>query len=182
MRKKIRYLIFILIFTLIFYITKESYASFASQASSSADESNISIAKFVVNNEYTNTLGYTISDLKPGNSKSFVFKVKNTLSGVTSDVTVKYKISIYSYEAIPLSYSLKLNNTGSDLLNCSVSGDAVCETNELTLAYNDNTEKSYTLSVGIPATTSNNHYWDYSYGNNIDEVKVKIESWQAGIS
>ena len=180
MKNKIKYALLLLIVLLLCYTIKGSYAVYNSIADGKIKDENNSreiIAKFIVNNQLSDSINFEISDLSPGDTKTFNFSVSNTINTTHSDVSIKYKINIHSY-SLPLTYILTQDQNTNNLLTCSGEVDISCESSELIMNYNDNTIKNFTLKVTLPEANTNEEAFDYTYANNIDIVTLTIDSWQ----
>ena len=169
MKKKIRYLLFIIVLCSLFYIINGSYAMYKSTAQGRV--SSIPLARFVFNDQLTDTLSFDIKDMKPGTVKQFNFEV-------TSDVKIKYKFFVNSY-SLPLQYSIVLGSNTTNLLTCSGTVDISCSSSYITMNYTSNITRSYTLKVSFPSTNSSGDVFGYNYSNNIDTVTLRIESIQS---
>ena len=176
MKKKIRYLLFIIVLCSLFYVINGSYAMYKSTTHGSV--SSIPLAKFVFNDQLTDTLSFDIKDMKPGTVKQFNFQVTNANASNRSDVVIKYKFFVNSY-SLPLQYSIVLGSNTTNLLTCSGTVDISCSSSYITMNYTSNITRSYTLKVSFPSTNSSGDVFGYNYSNNIDTVTLRIESIQS---
>ena len=176
MEKKVQVLVFLLVVALLFYVVQSSYALFRTHADGSLGS--VSFAKFVFEGELTDTLSFDIQNLLPGESKTFHFTVSNVDSSVTTDVTVNYEISVDSLEMLPLTYTLTVGSSPTNLFTCGSGGTYLCETGDIALTYTDNTTRTYTLTVSFPSLDGNNNPWGEEYANKIESVNLRIHSWQ----
>jgi len=180
MKRKIKYLTTILLFVFLFYTLKTSYSRFSTQVQGEINNNNTNIqfARFVVNNEITDSLSYDISEMIPGDEKEITFTVANYIQNsnqrTQSDVNITYKIKIYSY-MLPLEFELYTQASGRVRVPLTCTGylGLTCQSNEYTQNYSNKNIVSYYLKVKYPA--SNNQK---EFRNGIDNILLEIESWQ----
>ena len=92
MKKKI--IIIILLFFGLLFGTVMTYSFFNTDTTAQADQE---IAKFVFETNKTDHIDISLVDLKPGDTENYLFSVTNKDTGIRSDVTINYQISISFY-------------------------------------------------------------------------------------
>ena len=175
MKTKIKYLLLLLLIALVFMTINYSYAKYSSHVDGDVG-SNISYAKFVFEDQLSDTLNFDIKDFSPGSTKTINFSVTNvspTDSTIKSDVSIRYIIHLKSY-VLPLSYSLTVGTNPTNILTCNGQIDISCSTADLDLSYSNNNAVNYTLTVTFP---EQNILSDI-YNNDIDNIDLTIESYQ----
>lgn len=179
MKRKIKYLTTILLFVFLFYSIKTSYSRYNTQVQGSINNNNnnLQFARFVVNNEVTDTLDFKINDMVPGDEKEIDFSVRNYISkGNVSDVNITYKIILTSY-MLPLEYELYIEEGGRYIVPFTCTGylGKVCESAEYTINYSSRNGNWYYLKVKYPSTSPSN---SATFKNGIDNIHLEIEAWQ----
>ena len=113
-----------------------------------------------------------LTDLKPGNSITSNFKVRNFEKENKSDINMIYTIKLETGNYLPLKFELKKIENGE------VNGDNLLS-NNVTQEFEMATEKyeqEYQLTVSWDSEEKN-----YLYSNEIDYVKIILESYQKTI-
>lgn len=138
------------------------------------------IAKFVFDANQNDVISVPVTDLKPGDSSSYSFQVKNNLDSKVSDVTVIYQCIIKTMHLIPLDIKLyKIDTEDSLILTCdetygrNENNYIVCNTAEQEMIYNEEKVDNYRLDIQFPE-----QYNDLEYSELIDFVDIEIRSWQ----
>ena len=92
------FLIFIIIFLYTFNITTSRYIG-----QIAADDNIIAVPILTLSN---NTMAYTISNMLPGDEKSYDFTVSNTENGNINEVLLDYYFSVQAGTELPLTFEL----------------------------------------------------------------------------
>ena len=137
------------------------------------------IAKFIFNNTVSDSLNIPLLDFKPGDIKTYDFKISNSDEELdkTSDVTIDYELTILTPHYIPLIIELYKEDTL--LMTCDESktrnanNELVCKTPIQELIYEEESEDNYQLKV-----TFDSNYNTEEYANLIDYINIEIKSYQ----
>ena len=142
-----------------------------------SSSNNVNVAKFSVNDNFTDSLSLEIDDLYPGTYTEHNFSVSNSNDGVVSEVNLKYKFEITKGGVLPLTFQLfDISNNSSVDLICS---DNVCSTSYINMTFSSSKIKNYRLRVIFPETDySSNAYSDY-YADISDSLLLRIYNGQA---
>lgn len=113
-----------------------------------------------------------LTELKPGDSITSNFKVKNFDENKTSDISMVYTIKLETEKYLPLNFELKKVENGEiqeeNLLNNNITQEIEMPT--------DKYEQEYQLTVSWNGDEKN-----YLYSNEIDCVKIIVDSYQKAI-
>ena len=111
MKKKI--IIIILLFFGLLFGTVMTYSFFNNDTTAVGDQE---IAKFVFESSKSDHIDISLVDLKPGDTENYLFSVTNKDTGIRSDVTINYQISVSTYHFMPLDIKLYNTNSGETLV------------------------------------------------------------------
>lgn len=177
MKYKILLIIFIL--ALLIFGSGITYSIFHSSSNLSSNDKDI--AKFVFNTKSLDELELSLIDLKPGESKEYLFSVSNNYSGSISNVSVEYQMILKTYHLVPLNielYSID-NETETLVLKCDESytrnsnNELVCNTPVSQMGYSSQELDNYKLKVTFPS-----EYNSSDYASLVDYINIEIKSWQ----
>ena len=139
---------------------------------------NNDIAKFIFNDTVMDSLSIPLMEFKPGDAKTYDFKISNSDSNDTvSDVTINYELTILTPHYIPLVIELYKEDTL--ILTCdetksrNANNELVCSTAVQELEYDEKSEDNYELVV-----TFDSNYNTLDYANLIDYINIDIKSYQ----
>ena len=156
MRRKIFTIIFMFLVILLF-CSGITYSMFNSGARGVASQN---IAKFVFNATKTDEIKLPLVDLNPGENKEYLFAVSNNYKGKTSDVVIKYLLTVRTMHFIPLDIKIyKLDGSNEELvLTCdenhtrNLDKELVCNADkEEEMSYMNVVEDQYKLDVSFPS-------------------------------
>jgi hypothetical protein len=160
------------------FVTGITYSFFHSNTTLNSNDQNI--AKFVFNAESLDQLEIPLIDLNPGDSKEYAFSVSNNNSGIVSNVTIEYQMTIKTFHLVPLVIQLyKLNGEEELVLTCdetytrSLENELICNTPIQEMGHDSELSDNYKLKVEFP-----NEYNDEVYSNLVDYIDIEIKSWQ----
>lgn len=181
MKKKKIILILLLAYILIFGVNS-TYSKYNSLGDGKVE---LSFAKIIFNNEAIDSLSLPISDLVPGESLEYKFKISNNKDGIRSDINIGYSISIETFLIIPVSLELYKENQEEPVLLCNEDlfernpeNKLICNTDEFKLDFNNDIIDNYTLKISFAKYNENNEIWSEDYSELIDFIDIKINSWQ----
>ena len=181
MKKKRIILILLLAYILIFGINS-TYSSYNSNGDGNLE---LSFAKIIFNNEAIDSLSLPISDLVPGESLEYKFKVSNNKDGIRSEINIGYNINVETFKIIPVVIELYEENTEEPIINCNekdfkrnTENKLICNTENFKLDFNDDMTDNYTLKISFDKYNENNDVWSEEYSELIDFIDIKINSWQ----
>lgn len=154
-----------------------TYSFFTSNASGSANQN---IARFIFNTESLEQLQIPLIDLKPGTNEDYLFSVSNNYLEHTSEVSIKYLLTIKTYHIVPLSIELyKIGDEEELILTCDENhtrndqNELVCNTQEQIMNHSTSRLDNYKLKVIFP-----NEYNSSVYADLVDYINIEIKSWQ----
>ena len=174
---KKRIIIIIALFFGLMFGTVMTYSFFNNDNSAVVD---LEIAKFVFETKKTDHIDISLVDLKPGDSENYLFSVTNKDTGVKSDVTINYQVTISTYHFMPLDIKLYNINSGEELvLTCDETysrdedNNLVCNTPVEEIPYSSDGLDKYKLVVTFPS-----QYNGVEYADLVDYLSLNIKSWQ----
>ncbi|MDD3187240.1 MAG: TasA family protein [Bacilli bacterium] len=155
-----------------------TYSYFQSNTGMFANEN---IAKFIFNADSLDELCIDLSDLKPGDTKSYDFSITNSMDTKVSDVNVQYQLIIKTYHLMPITIKLYSVVTEEEtlIMNCdetysrNENNELLCSTDNFDLTYNNSALNDYRLVIEFPST-----YDDPVYANLTDFIDIEANSWQ----
>lgn len=155
-----------------------TYSFFTSNTSLSSTNQNI--ARFVFNTESLEKLEIPLVDLKPGAEEEYSFSVSNNYLEHTSDVSIKYQLTIKTYHLVPLNIELyKIVDKEEELLlTCDetysrVENQLVCNTTFQTMLHDSVKSDDYKLKISFPSQYNSSVYADL-----VDYIDIEIKSSQ----
>lgn len=176
-----KYKIIIILFVLTFLIFSVgiTYSFFISHSKLNSVDQNI--AKFIFNTETLDQIELSLIDLTPGDSEEYLFSVSNNYSGVLSDVSVEYQMTIKTYRLVPFIIELyKLDGEDEELiLECDETysrneeNELVCNTPMQFMGHDSEENDNYKLRIEFSGL-----YDDVTYSNLVDFINIEIKSWQ----
>ena len=110
MKRKVILIILIVLF--VSFFSGITYSFFNSGALLKSN--NQGIASFIFETNKVDYIELNLSDLLPGDEKSYLFSVTNSKESKISDVTVEYQLKIKTYHFIPLNINLYEIKDGKD--------------------------------------------------------------------
>lgn len=130
-------------------------------------------ATAIIGNPKTTVVDEVIlTEMKPGDSITSNFKVRNFDESKTSDIPMIYTIKLETRNYLPLNFELKKVENGEvqseNLLSNNITQEVEMEANKY--------EQEYQLTVNWNSEENN-----YLYSNEIDCVKIIVESYQKAI-
>lgn len=178
MNEKYKVLIIVMLLISVLFCSMISYSFFNSGTDIDADQD---IAKFIFNTESLDELNITDIDLQPGESKEYVFSVKNSNIEDISDVAIEYQMTLKTYHLIPLVIELyKLDGELEELLlTCDETytrndqNELECTTSFQELGYDGEQVDNYKLKISFLETDN-----DLMYADLVDYLDIEINSWQ----
>jgi hypothetical protein len=176
---KYKVLITLSVLILLIFCSGITYSFFHSNATLVSNDQDI--AKFVFNAENLNQLELPLTDLNPGDTNEYTFSVSNNYSGVTSDVSLEYQMTIKTYHLAPLIIELyKLVDTSEVLvLTCDETftrndqNELICNTAIEQMVYSSLKLDNYKLKVKFSS-----EYDEETYSDLVDYINIEIKSWQ----
>lgn len=181
MKIKYKFIAILLIITMLLFSSGITYSIFNSESNLQTPDQQI--AKFVFNTSVTNYIGLSLTDIKPGDTKEYLFSVSNTESENLSDITVNYQITVKTYHFMPITIELfkvdGLNNEtlimdcNEDYYSRNSSNELVCNSPMQLMSYANETLDNYKIKL-----TYSNEFNDESYADLVDYVDLEINSWQ----
>lgn len=174
---KNRLIIIIALFIVLLFGSLVTYSFFNDKTVIYADQE---IAQFVFETKKTNHIDINLFDFKPGDSEEYIFSISNKDTGLKSDVTINYQISISTYHFMPLELKLyRIDREEELVLNCDESysrdedNNLICNTPIQEMTYQKDSLDNYKLAVSFPE-----EYNSYEYADLVDYITVDIKSWQ----
>lgn len=178
---KIKYKIFIILFLAVMtlFCSGITYSIFNSTAT--LNTVNNKIAKFVFNASKLDLIEIPLVDMAPGSVEEYLFAVTNSSQDTISNITIEYQITIKTYHFIPLVIEL-IDIDGEEeslIMKCdetysrNSSNEIVCNSDVLTMSYDDEILDNYKLKVSFPI-----EYNSSEYSNLVDYIDLEISSWQ----
>ncbi len=165
----------IIVVTLIVFSLGITYSVFQSTAEIYIEDQ--SIAKFIFNTEKVSEIDLPIIDIKPGESKEYLFSVANNLNDSISDVSFEYQITIKTYHFAPFEITLYKNDELIGVCDESYSRnenkELICNMPVVKLDHIEEINDSYKLLVSFPV-----EYSDSVYAGLVDYINLEIKSWQ----
>ena len=116
---KHRVFIILLLFSLIICFTGVTYSLFNSEKYFYVG--NMEIAEFIFDTKRTGHIELGFTDLKPGDTKEFLFEVTNTKGNMITNVTTEYQITIKTFQFMPLIIELYNEELGKTIFKVSIS-------------------------------------------------------------
>lgn len=176
MKKRLLKIIFVA--TVFIFGLGITYSVFTSNANL---EANQGIAKFIFNALNLDQLELPLTDLNPGDNKEYDFSITNNSSGVSSDVTIDYLLTIKTYHLVPLVIELyKMNNEVEQLvLTCDETysrnekNELICTTPIQEMVHTSAITDNYKLKVRFA-----DGYNGEEYSGLVDYINVEVKSWQ----
>ena len=177
--KKLKFKVLMISFLLaiIIFGTGITYSLFTSNSNFSMNQK---IAKFVFNTKKTDSIEVPLSDIKPGDVKTFNFEVANSQDRIVSDVTVNYQIIVKTLHLMPLEIKLYKKGTKDELiLNCDETfgrdkdNQLICNSNIQEMPNTIEKLDKYELQITYPEKYNNEMYEDL-----VDFIDIEIRSWQ----
>jgi flagellar basal body-associated protein FliL len=181
MKKKTIILILIVAYVLIFGVNT-TYSMYNSKSNT---EVKLDFAKIIFNNEETNSFSLPISNLIPGESLEYKFKVSNNKDGNRSEINIGYSITIETFKILPATIELYNTDTEKLILTCNedlfernAENKLICNTEEFKLDFNSDKTDNYKIQISFEEHNDNNDIWTEEYSELIDFIDIKINSWQ----
>ena len=166
MNKKKLILVFITIVLIyiISFITGKTYSRYVSRVVVSDTEE---IAVPITDNNLDETLTFQLSDMIPGDTKTYNFTIKNYISDNITETKMNYSLRILKSTNIPVTIYLYKNDVQTNVL------DANLVSNNNILGITTKTTDSYQLVIDW----DDNETYD-SYSGQTDYIDIVIESVQ----
>ena len=181
MNKKKIILILLVAYILIFGVN----TTYSMYNSNSDAEVKLNFAKIIFNNEAIDNLSLPISDLIPGETIEYKFKVSNNKDGIRSEINIGYEITIETFKIVPVKIELYDTDTETIILDCNEvnfernpENKLVCKTEEYKLDFNSDNVDKYKIKISFKEHNNNNEIWTEEYSDLIDFIDIKINSWQ----
>lgn len=176
---KYKFVIVLLLGILILMLSGVTYSVFTSDASLEVEDQDL--AKFVFNAERLDKINLPLVNLEPGETLEYPFSVTNEDSGVVSNVTVLYELTLKTFHFMPLEINLyKLNGEEESLImTCDESysrnanNELVCNTESYQMDHSTETLDNYVLKVSFPLNYNSTQYADL-----VDFIDLEITSSQ----
>ena len=176
---KYKFVIVLLLGILILMLSGVTYSVFTSDASLEVEDQDL--AKFVFNVERLDKINLPLVNLEPGETLEYPFSVTNEDSGVVSNVTVLYELTLKTFHFMPLEINLyRLNGQEENLImTCDESysrnanNELVCNTESYQMDHSTETLDNYVLKVSFPLNYNSTQYADL-----VDFIDLEITSSQ----
>ncbi len=176
---KYKFVIVLLLGILILMLSGVTYSVFTSDASLEVEDQDL--AKFVFNAERLDKINLPLVNLEPGETLEYPFSVTNEDSGVVSNVTVLYELTLKTFHFMPLEINLyRLNGQEENLImTCDESysrnanNELVCNTESYQMDHSTETLDNYVLKVSFPLNYNSTQYADL-----VDFIDLEITSSQ----
>ena len=179
MKTRFKVLMILIVVSMLILASGITYSVFTTEKE--ADVVDQKIAKFIFDTRQLDNIQLEINNILPNETKEFLFSVSNT-SSVTSNTTIEYQITLYTYHFIPLDiklYKVEENEDDELLMTCdeTYSRDAtnkiVCNSSVYSMDYETEETTNYKLVVKFEEG-----YNDYKYSELVDFIDLQISSWQ----
>lgn len=181
MKIKYKFIAILFMITMLLFGSGITYSIFNS--GSNLQTASQQIAKFVFNTSVTDYIGLDLTDIKPGDSKEYLFSVSNSESKNLSDITVNYQITIKTYHFMPITIELykigELNaetlvmDCNEDYYSRNSSNELVCNSPMQLMSYATEALDNYKIKL-----TYSQEYSNDSYADLVDYIDLEINSWQ----
>lgn len=176
---KYKFVIVLLLGILILMLSGVTYSVFTSDTSLEVEDQDL--AKFVFNAERLDKINLPLVNLEPGETLEYPFSVTNEDSGVVSNVTVLYELTLKTFHFMPLEINLyRLNGQEENLImTCDESysrnanNELVCNTESYQMDHSTETLDNYVLKVSFPLNYNSTQYADL-----VDFIDLEITSSQ----
>ena len=172
---KSKVLIIVILFCLILCFSKITYSLFRTETTFLVG--NKEIAEFIFETKRTDHIELDFNDLKPGDSKDFMFQVSNTKDNNVTNVTTEYQITIKTFHFMPLLIELYKGNdvvmVCDDKYSRNVDNSLVCNSPVWEMGHNASETDSFKIKVSFPMKFNS-----YEYTELVDYIDIDISSWQ----
>lgn len=177
MKRKIILIVILVLFVAFF--SGITYSFFNSGALLKSN--NQGIASFIFETNKVDYIELNLSDLIPGDERSYLFSVTNSKENKISDVTIEYQIKIKTYHFIPLNINLyevkgdkdEFVGTCDEKTSRNENNELVCNMPIKQFEKNKKEKTEYKLKIEFPLK-----YNDEIYSNLVDYIKIEVDSWQ----
>lgn len=176
-KKKMMIVIFI---PLLVFGTGITYSMFNINTNLSGEQN---VAQFIFNAERMNELELPITDLNPGDEKTYEFSVSNNKDGKISATTIEYQLTIKTMRLIPLNiklYKINENEEEEPIIECNGNytrnddNEIVCNVLAIMkIEHSSPIDDNYKLKIKFP-----DEYDSEEYSNLVDYIDIEIKSSQ----
>jgi len=176
---KTKRIVLLIISILIIMFCGITYSIFLSGATFKINNQNL--AKFIFDSKPMDVVELELTNLKPGDTKEFLFSVTNSENTNISDVTIEYEITIKTYHFLPLNinlFKLETDESETPIGECDESysrfeNALLCNMPWQTMEYAMKKLDNYKLVVEFPSSEDNPIYAEL-----VDFIDLEIKSWQ----
>lgn len=178
MRKKIITILFVLFISVLGLGV--TYSAFVSERDLIVNQG---IASFIFETDQTDQISLALNDLKPGDSVSYNFSVRNSRGNDSnvdiSNVSINYEIIITTFHFIPLDIELYKGDDEEPILVCNEdfnrndNNEVLCSSEVQNMSFENNVIDEYTIKAKFDEKYSSEEYSDL-----IDYIDIEIKSWQ----
>ena len=156
-----------------------TYSFFTSNTALNSTDQNI--ARFIFNTESLNELQIPLIDLKPGTEEEYNFSISNNYLEHTSEVSIKYQLTIKTYHLVPLNIELYkiVDEEETLIITCdetytrNAEGELVCNTDDQIMLHSESKLDNYKLKIVFPSEYNSSVYADL-----VDYINMEIRSEQ----
>ena len=172
---KSKVLIIVILFCLILCFSKITYSLFRTETTFLVG--NKEIAEFIFETKRTDHIELDFNDLKPGDSKDFMFQVSNTKDNNVTNVTTEYQITIKTFHFMPLLIELYKNDelvmTCDEKYSRNEDNALVCNSDIWELEHNSTKTDKFKIKISFASEYNSLEYTDL-----VDYIDIDISSWQ----
>lgn len=172
---KNRVAVIFILFCLIICCSKITYSLFTSESSFSIK--NMGIAEFIFEANRTNHIELDFMDLKPGDTKEYLFEVTNTKNNIITNVTTEYQITVKTFHFMPLLIELYKGDKQVMVCNEDYSRNEenalICNSDIWEMKHNAIEKENFMIKLSFPEKYNSNNYTEL-----VDYIDIDISSWQ----